>query len=411
MTPPRVAVVQDGARLNYALPVALQRAGLLERVFAEWAAPPGSAEGVLARAVGRVAPGAGRRSAARWHPELDPARVERNPLLAARLRLARRRFDSDEAYFAHCSERVARWVLRRGWGAAGAVYGFVRNAHPRVFEAARAAGLAAVGDQMIAPAAAERRRLLAEVGRWPGWHRGGTGKALGLVDEVERRTWAALDRITCASEFVRGELLAAGVSADRVCVVPYPVPAAPGAAARRPPPAGPLTVGFVGGVGLRKGAPYFAQVARRVAGGGLRFVMVGPVGLTPAGERDLREAGVELVGPVPRAEVAGWLDRFDVFLFPSTCEGSASAVMEAMAAGLPVVVSPESGSIAADGRTGFVRRFDDVDGQAEAVGRLAADPGLRAEMGAAARAAAAAHDLTSYSAQLVALLGNINHPT
>ena len=44
----------------------------------------------------------------------------------------------------------------------------------------------------------------------------------------------------------------------------------------------------------------------------------------------------------------------DVFAFPSLFEGSAVVTYEALACGLPSVVTPESGSVARDGVDGFV---------------------------------------------------------
>ncbi len=165
---PRVTVVQDGARLHYAVPLALQEAGLLARVFAEGAVPPGSPEAVVGRLVGLVWPALGRRLDDRWRDGLDPRRVARNPALAVRLRLLRRRFPTEEEYWAACSERVGEWVRERGWGGATVLFGFVRNIDPGLCRAAQAAGLATVGDQIIAPAAVEQAQFVKELARWPG---------------------------------------------------------------------------------------------------------------------------------------------------------------------------------------------------------------------------------------------------
>jgi glycosyltransferase involved in cell wall biosynthesis len=399
---PRVAVVQDGARLHYALPLALQREGLLEVVFTTWYTAPGSAEDVIARLVRRVAPALGRRVAGRRHPDLDATRVRSNRWLVLRQRLSRRRFPSPEAYFRHCAELEARWISRVGWGRANALMGFVRNLDSGLCRAARADGLRVVADQMIAPAAVERREAAEQQRRWPGWE---AATDLASVEAVEQQTWAAADRLTCASEYVRDGLLAQGVEPAKVRVIPYPVAAPDFQFADRAGRPGPVTIGFLGHVSLRKGAPYFLEVARRLAGLA-RFVMVGPVVLD-AGAVARHAGAVELTGPVPRSRVPEWLTRFDVFFFPSTCEGSASAVPEAMLTGLPVVTTPNSGTVVRHGRDGFLTAYDDVDGAAAHLERLVRDPDLRRELGRSARERALAFDLGAYGRQLADLFGHL----
>ena len=62
---------------------------------------------------------------------------------------------------------------------------------------------------------------------------------------------------------------------------------------------------------------------------------------------------MELAGPVPRSVVAEHYAWADVFLLPSVCEGSATATYEAIASGIPVICTPNAGSVIEDGRQGF----------------------------------------------------------
>jgi glycosyltransferase involved in cell wall biosynthesis len=252
-----------------------------------------------------------------------------------------------------------------------------------------------VADQMIAPAEVERREAEEQQRRFPDWEPPG---AYAGVEDIETATWAACDRLTCASEYVRDGLLAAGLPADRVVLNPYPVSTGGYRFVDRSGRRGRPVVGFTGHVNLRKGAPYFFRAAAALAGRA-RFVMVGPV--TLAGAAVARHAGaVEVAGPVPRSEVPARLAEFDIFFYPSTCEGSPSSVAEAMLTGLPVVTTPNSGTLVRDGIDGFIAAYDDTDALADRLGRLIDDHDLRARMGRAAHDRAAACDLEAFAARL-----------
>jgi glycosyltransferase involved in cell wall biosynthesis len=129
--------------------------------------------------------------------------------------------------------------------------------------------------------------------------------------------------------------------------------------------------------------------------GRAQFRMVGNHRLPPKVVGRLAEA-VELAGIVPRAEMPKQLAWADVFLLPSLCEGSATAVYEAMAAGLPVVCTPNTGSVVRDGIDGYVVPIRDVGAIAGALDRLAADRGLRDRLAANARRRMTDFDLAAY---------------
>jgi glycosyltransferase involved in cell wall biosynthesis len=142
------------------------------------------------------------------------------------------------------------------------------------------------------------------------------------------------------------------------------------------------------------------EVARRFDPKRVKFVMLGHVVLDPDKIRPYQDH-VQLVGSVPRSKVKDWLGKFDVFLFPSTCEGSAGAVMEAMAAGLPVCVTPNSGSVARHGIDGFIHRYDEIDQFTNAIQQLDDDRDMLQKMGDSARQRAIGYDLPAYGADLL----------
>jgi glycosyltransferase involved in cell wall biosynthesis len=129
-----------------------------------------------------------------------------------------------------------------------------------------------------------------------------------------------------------------------------------------------------------------------------------------AAYRQLRDAGepVQLfvvgVGPysealaatMPDAVFTGYLDgeelatayaSADIFVFPSTTDTFGNVIIEAQAAGLPVIVSDVGGpqELVEHGVNGLVTKALDAEAFARAVQTLASDPALRARMSTAAR--------------------------
>lgn len=101
---------------------------------------------------------------------------------------------------------------------------------------------------------------------------------------------------------------------------------------------------------------------------------------------------VQLLGRLPHAEVAALLRAADAFALASELGGRrrdviANVIVEAMAAGLPVVASniPGADELVEDGVCGYLVRPNRVDSVAAALRRLARDPEERRRLGAAAR--------------------------
>jgi glycosyltransferase involved in cell wall biosynthesis len=126
------------------------------------------------------------------------------------------------------------------------------------------------------------------------------------------------------------------------------------------------------------------------------FLLVGDGPERARIERTCRELGVANVtcaGRLTSAEVQRRLCGAKVFLSTSRVEGTPTAVLEAMACGLPVVTSRSNDyrDLIRDGENGFV-----VDGflaadYAARIGELLADDGLRGRVGARNREAAREH--------------------
>ena len=97
-------------------------------------------------------------------------------------------------------------------------------------------------------------------------------------------------------------------------------------------------------------------------------------------------ARAHFIGEVPWDHVPSYLAASDVFVYPSPWEGSPNAVIEAMAAGLPSVVSDIDAhrEIIEHGRTGFLA--ESPASMARQIEALAGDPRMQREIGSRARA-------------------------
>jgi len=86
-------------------------------------------------------------------------------------------------------------------------------------------------------------------------------------------------------------------------------------------------------------------------------------------------------------DVAGRLRAADIFTLPTRSDASPNAIVEAMAAGLPVVASHVGGvaELVEDDRTGLLMPADDPGALADRLCRLMSDAGLAARLGAAGR--------------------------
>lgn len=99
------------------------------------------------------------------------------------------------------------------------------------------------------------------------------------------------------------------------------------------------------------------------------------------------DRSIRFLGAVPREQMGRWYDAADIFCLPSIYEGFPLVILEAMAAGLPVVSTTVSGIPEAveEGVTGLLVEPEDADGLARALEQLAAAPELCKAMGTHAR--------------------------
>src|SRR6185503_6054326 len=153
---------------------------------------------------------------------------------------------------------------------------------------------------------------------------------------------------------------------------------------------------FVGRLDARKGFPIAIAAFERLAAGrdDLRLVVVGdgPERAAVDALPTMLRARVTMLGAVPNTDLPPIHAACDLYLGPSTGgESFGIVVVEAMAAGLPVVVSDTPGydEVVHDGEDGLLVPPSDPVALAAAAGRLLDDPDQAEKIAAAGRARAA----------------------
>lgn len=141
---------------------------------------------------------------------------------------------------------------------------------------------------------------------------------------------------------------------------------------------------------------------KRISSTPFRLVIVGDGNERRRVERRLHDEGLEdtvtLAGVVDAEDVPAWLKLADTFVFASKSETQGMVILEAMAAGLPVVAVRSSGidDVITNGVNGFKTR-DNIEQWARRIADLLEDESLREKIAANATGFAARHDIDEFA--------------
>ena len=237
--------------------------------------------------------------------------------------------------------------------------------------------------------------------QWEGWS---LEKFVYPPDEYfqrSQREWELADFILVQSSWVRDCLVSQGVSLDKmVCVPPvYETESDRPVGPRGRNGSGPLRVLYVGNLSIMKGIQYLVKATRCFSKQLLQVKAVGPVRLSAQALSQLPD-NITVTGPVARDQIQVFLDRADVLVLPTISDSFPVTQLEAMACGLPVVISDQAGSIVEHGRTGLIVKTGSVQDLVEALDCLASDRELCANLGRNATEAVKEFNLTNFGRSL-----------
>lgn len=305
-----------------------------------------------------------------------------------------------------------RTVARRYAGRCRAVYG-MEHASLATFSAQKAKGGLCLLRQVNAHArtiAAVRQEQTARFPQYASAYSRLLAQETEITCRRKEAEYAAADLIVCNSEFVRESFLHAGVDGAKLAVVPTGCPMLPAQPARSGAGGNPLVYLFVGTLSLRKGVPDLIAAWQEFHPGAAAELWLAGAGELPeAVWRDV--PGVRHLGILSRARLMQIYRKSDVFVLPTLCEGRAHAVLEALAAGLPVITTAASGcaDIIHNGLNGRIMASGDAAALAQAMDACLEQRERLPEMGQRSRAYAAAWTVADADRAHVALIRDFLH--
>jgi glycosyltransferase involved in cell wall biosynthesis len=205
-----------------------------------------------------------------------------------------------------------------------------------------------------------------------------------------------MDLIYAPSRSTRDELVAKGISGDKIRVYPRGIDTRRFNPAKRNGfykkwkcPAQTTHLIYVGRVSKEKNLHLLVDAYRRLVRShpGVMLTVVGDGPYLDEMKKALKDLPCIFTGRLEGEELAEAYASSDIFVFPSATDTFGNVVLEAQASGLPVIVTDRGGPVEniMPERTGIVAKADSVQSLFDAMAALTADPGRRSTMGQAAR--------------------------
>ena len=353
VTAMQVAVFHPGVQHSWQTVLALQDLGRLQwyatSIFRRADRFPFTLENLLPGALGRAT----RREFSRFDfPQLADARIitpgstaewiERLTARAGFLGPSRRINDLGNDLFARALEREIRTDIPY------AVWGY-NSASQRVFATAKACGRLAILDRTIGDWRYFNHQLEIIRQTHADWFIPGVEPQNAQRIARDDAEYSLADVILCGSEFAAATVrqFAEGqVIAEKLRVLPYcfdealfgnmPAPAPV-------PKSGPVKFLFTGLAGLRKGFHHVLEAIAQLPRSDAELTVVGQLSIPDAIFARYADR-VTYRRTVPRSEMPAIMADHHALLFPSYFEGSALTLVEALASGLALIQTPQSGN-------------------------------------------------------------------
>ena len=287
-----------------------------------------------------------------------------------------------------------------------AVYAY-EDCAEQLFAAARELGVRRVYDLPIAYWQTVQRLLREEAQRYPDWEPtlGGTRDSEEKLARKTRELDLA-ELVICPSAFVL-DSLPDSVRAGKPCVVaPFGSPSLPeGGAVEHKALDRPLRVLFAGALTQRKGLADVFAAMKLLDSKKVELVVMGSL-LRPLAWYREQFPHFVYEPPRPHGDVLRLMQTCDLFLLPSIVEGRALVQQEAMACGLPLIVTKNAGGedLITEGETGFLVPIRSPEAVADKINWCATNRGNLSGMAIAAQGRASELTWQRYGEEVLAAI-------
>ena len=208
-----------------------------------------------------------------------------------------------------------------------------------------------------------------------------------IVLKRELLEYDLADYIAVPSEFAYSSFVEMGISKVKLIKTPYGVDTRLFQPASERKTSSRFRILSVGNLGVEKGTGYLIDAMDKVGSTSVELILVGSLDQYAKARIAKMATEHKFLGKVDHLKLPEIYNSVDVFCLPSIQEGQSMAMLEAMACGLPVIVSAHTGGadIIKEGVNGFVVPVRDPDAIAARLSMLRDNAKLRLEMGAQAR--------------------------
>jgi starch synthase len=399
----KALLVHPGTQHSFHLAGQLQRHGCLSRFWTGFAYDPQSVVGCQ---IAYLPTWAQRRLAGRRLTGLPPDKL-RTRLITDLRALSRLRVGQDEQRIMF--ERNAdfqRKIPLSELAGSDIIIGF-DTASWLLADRALSLGRKFVLDRTTVHPRSFGRILPQLIEQFPQWMEDWAHHRLPELCAAEDAEHDGAHRIVVGSSFTRRTLIENGVPTERIAVAPLGVDLAEFTPGVRPG-SRPLRFVFVGILGARKGLPLLLDVWRSLGNVHAELWLVGSLNV-PQRRLIPNLPGLLALGKVSRGTMPGVLRQCDVLVFPSYFEGFGAVLLEAMAAGLPVIATDATGApdVMTNGLEGYVIPAGDAAALKDAMQRFVDSPENLGPMSAAARRCAERHSWDEFGDRWMDILRQV----